>query len=404
MNVRRLQKAVAGIALLLIVALAGQAMALRMESVGPARPELSPSQPGWPHGLAKVLGHPSRVYSQDTNGSQSVYFQCDADKIQEIVQQFAKMRVRDHRVQLQSGTPKVESFDGREFPYNIRLQVTGGLTLGMYRLKGDNASTFEPMLTIFANEETTATIKTLKWPAHLIIKNEVEDLALDHDPQHTVPDRQLWHAAANFENGKPAVDFEASVQTKVTLWEKDNPLGIELGQITHEGKFSAPFSKAETARLDEGQLWMTMTVGNWATKAQPDHQRFEFDNFKLDAGQTKPVVALKPQLYYGRILFEDDSPAIFDPEPWPSASVQVSFPYAGQVRPDKNGDFKVMLTKEQLKNLRARRKDKNIYVPLYHTKGQSRALHVFDAALLTTDKEKPGVVKIPKPIPLNPDF
>ena len=144
---------------------------------------------------------------------------------------------------------------------------------------------------------------------------------------------------------------------------------------------------------------MTMMVGNWLTKAKPTDARLEIASFHTDPASAKKVIVAKPALYYGQILFEDGTPAILDPAPWPGAEIHLSFPYAGMVQPNKKGMFKLSLTKDQFKDLSSKRDRKNIYVPSYEKKNQSTALHAFPVSKLTMDEAKPGVVKLPRPGP-----
>ena len=385
------------IASVLALGFAGEAFGLLMETVGPLKGDHLHAQPGWPGGLLGVMGHPSRVYSRDVNGSETVYFDSKVEQVVELIDLFSKMRCRDLNVRLVQSSSPVTSMEGVAYPHNVRLDVTGGIALGMMRLEGKTSSTHEPALTIFVDEDLHASLEALDWPKHLIIDNDVPDL--DVKAGRTPPGREVWHTTIDFEDGKPAVDFESGLQTTVMLWEKTQPVGINLGRVTHKGTFAAPFSKEEIARFAKGEMWMTMTVGNWLTKAKPTDTRLEIVSFNVDPAFAKKAIAFKPALYYGQILFEDGSPAILDPLPWPGAELMVSFPYAGHVTPDKNGKFKVSFTKDQLKALASKRDRKNVYIPSYTTANQSTALHAFPASKLSMDEAKPGVIKIPKPLP-----
>ena len=68
----------------------------------------------------------------------------------------------------------------------------------------------------------------------------------------------------------------------------------------------------------------------------------------------RPVRIKKPVFYHGRILFEDGSPPILNPVPWPGAEIRIDFPYAGSPRIDSKGYFKVYFTKEQYEKIKAR--------------------------------------------------
>ncbi len=111
----------------------------------------------------------------------------------------------------------------------------------------------------------------------------------------------------------------------------------------------------------------------------------------------KPVIIRSPKFYYGRILFEDGSPPVIVPEPWPGAKIMVDFSYAGSPQINSQGYFKVFFTKEQYEKAKAQKVRKNIYIPNYNEKGSSTARFAFPVALLSQDKTNAGVVKIPRP-------
>lgn len=383
-------------ACLLALGVAGTASGLMMENIGPLGKERLHPQMGWPDGLLDVMGHPSRVYSRDVNGSETVYFKADFGQTAEMIDLFSKMRCRDLVVRLHTSMPPAVAMKGGVFAHNIRLDFTGGIGLGMKRIEAKEASTFDPVLNILVDEESLDFMEACDWPANLIIVNDVPDL--DVQGKRKRPARELWHTKVDFEDGKPAVDFESGLQTTITLWEKDHPIGMNIGRVTYKGTFAAPFSKNEIERLKSGELWMTMTVGNWLQKAKPTDPRLAIDAFAMDPDSAKKSVVTKPALYYGQLLFDDGTPAVLDPAPWPGAELQVSFSFAGMVRPDKNGKFKVSFTKKQLEKLKGKREGKNIYVPSYTEKNQSTALHTFPVGKLSMDEARPGVVKIPKPV------
>ncbi len=158
-------------------------------------------------------------------------------------------------------------------------------------------------------------------------------------------------------------------------------------------------SEKEIADLKNSMAWLTVTIGNFLVKAAKTDMRFPVEKLTRVEEQAKPVQVNVPSYYHGRLLFEDGSPPILDPAPWPGAEIMVDFPYTGPAIFDSDGHFKVSLTKEQYKKLAARKDQRNIYIPSYQRKGSSAALYAFPASLLSQDKAKAGVVKIPRPEP-----
>jgi hypothetical protein len=141
-----------------------------------------------------------------------------------------------------------------------------------------------------------------------------------------------------------------------------------------------------------------MTVGNRLTQPKKSDPRFPAALLALEREKAAPHKIYRPQYYYyGRVLFEDGSPAILDPNPWPGAEIEVSFPYARPATLDAEGYFKVVLLPDQFANLKARKPSKNIYCPTVD-RNRSRAADAFPPGLLSQDKAKAGVVRIAKPI------
>jgi hypothetical protein len=116
--------------------------------------------------------------------------------------------------------------------------------------------------------------------------------------------------------------------------------------------------------------------------------------------QAKPVKVQGPAYYYGRILFEDGSPAILDSSLWKgNAEIWIDFPYAGMAQLDSEGYFKVYFSQEQYEKVKADRVRNNIVVPDSQQINTSRAMYAFPISELSQDKSKAGVVKIPHPKP-----
>ncbi len=151
------------------------------------------------------------------------------------------------------------------------------------------------------------------------------------------------------------------------------------------------------ADLEAGRTRLTATVANYLTKPRRADPRIPVERLTRDKDQARPIPIEIPGYYYGRILFEDGTPPVVDPAPWPGAEIWVSFPFVGRVQLDAEGYFKVLLTKEQLEKLKADKPHENIYVPDYVKTRTFGARAVYPAGLLSPDKTTAGVVKIPRP-------
>jgi hypothetical protein len=374
---------------------------LATDRLGPDKDHNHPThaQPGWPHGMVKILQHDSRVYSIWVNGNENFYFQSTPDEIGELIKLFSETRLRDHVVAIKkAGKPEVKPFDvPQPVPYNVNLHLLDGIALAMTREQGE-AKTFDPTLTIYIDpDDDMADLKQIVIPSNIILKSEIPDWPAGG--RNVEPERTHWHAEVQFENGKPAADFEGGVSTKVTYWKEDEEHPVRLGTVGHKGAFKAAFSDKEIADLKSGKAWLTMTVGNHLVDPARDHPRLAVGSLVLNPGNAKPVVIGQPGYFHGRILFEDGSPAILDPEPWPGGQISLSFPYVGTAELDQDGYFRIHFTPEQIEKMKARKASKNIYVPSFEEKGRSTALHAYPVQDLSLHKEKAGELRIPRPGP-----
>jgi hypothetical protein len=114
---------------------------------------------------------------------------------------------------------------------------------------------------------------------------------------------------------------------------------------------------------------------------------------KVPAGST----ALDKRAYYGRVLFDDGTPAAFDPGPWRRAKVHVDV-LRGSGDVDDQGYFRADLTEKEFDSLVTEKATYGIYCPVPGEEGVSTQVASFPAKLLSPDKSQAGIVKIFKPI------
>jgi hypothetical protein len=364
------------------------------EHIGPVTTHPVVSQPDWPKGIVGIPRHISRVYSIWVNGNENFYFKCTVEEINELLAIFAKTRMRDHIVRIESGVKKVSTFAKDEIEYNVQLQIVAGIVLSFAREEMRDDLPLEPRLTILTGDDNSL-VNKLKWPANVIVESEIPDFTINS--KNTKPKRNVYYGLCEFADGSPPVEFVKGVNSRITLWEENEPNGIGVGRIDNKGYIMLLLSDAELADLKKGRTWLTMTIGNWLVKAKKSNARFPVEMLTKNKEQTRPVKVAAPSYYYGKILFEDGSPPILDPPPWPGAEIRVDIRYGGYTEIDPQGYFKVSLTKEHYEKLIAEKSQRNIYIPDMVKKGRARAEHTFPANLLSRDKEKAGILKIPRP-------
>jgi hypothetical protein len=391
-----MRKIILFIVLFTISGVAQISYGLATEQVGPDSANRHPTvaQLDWPKGIVEIPRHESRVYSIWVNGNENFYFKTTAEQINELISLFSKARMRDHVARIRSGMGKTRTFGGEEIEYNVSLQIVTGIVLFVAREEKREDLPLEPELTILTGDER-AILNQLRWPGNVIVQSELPGVSIKSN--RVKPKRDFYYGRLEFEDGSPPVEFVRGIKSWITLWEQDAEDGINVGSVNNKGYFTVLLSGEELANFKKGKLWLTVTIANFLTDARKTDQRFPIEMLTRDKDKAQPVKVRGPKYYYGRILFEDGSAPILNPPPWPGAEIQVDFPYAGGAAIDSQGYFKVHFSEEQYEKVKAEKVRKNIYIPDYSEKGQSTARFAFPVALLSQDKTKAGVVKIPRP-------
>jgi protocatechuate 3,4-dioxygenase beta subunit len=120
------------------------------------------------------------------------------------------------------------------------------------------------------------------------------------------------------------------------------------------------------------------------------------------SGATIDVTLRPKRLYYGRILFNDGTPAVIRPAPWPGAGTNAQLIGRGGAwrqtvgAPDDEGYFRVHLSEDQFRDTQAGKAELQVY--MRYKKGRARDEAMAPTmGLLARDKEKAGVAKVPRP-------
>ncbi|MBN1975413.1 MAG: hypothetical protein JW787_17385 [Sedimentisphaerales bacterium] len=352
------------------------------------------SQPSWPKGIYEITNLDSREYSIWVNGNENFYFNGDVEEINEMINLFSKVAIRDHVVQILSDKGTTKTFGGVEIGYNVRLQLVEGIALFMTREEQRESLPLEPCLSILTGGDNSI-IEKLKWPDNIIIEKFIPEIPVKSKMQQ--PKRDYYYGLLEFADGSPSQEFVSGVKSRITLWQKDVNDGINIGDVNNKGYFTILLSEVELANLKTGKMWLTCTIANYLTEAKKTDQKFPVEMLVKEKEKAESVKVAGLPYYYGRILFEDGSPAIADSSIWKGSEIHVDFSYAGMGHIDSEGYFKVFFTPEQYKKAQESKERKNIYVPTGPNSG--RAMHTFPVTELSQDKSKAGVVKIPRPVP-----
>lgn len=406
-----------------VLAISGCVFGLAQEQFGPAAIDRLSWSPDWPEGTKELLAHESRVYSFWVNGSDSVYFDAGPQEVNELLGLFSEMAILDHEVWVESGRQTRQSFHKESVEYNVFFSSPGGISL---RVPGETVQGWQlPTLYVYA-DPAGELFKTIKMPANLIVHSDLPECPTT-DLQK--PQRKPYVTRFLLKDGSPA--FGESYQTKIALWEKGREQGWVLGSVGFQGIFEMYFSEAELAALQCGDMWLTVTFGNYMITPKRTDQRIDVecltphiplternDDESLKALQessfikrvtfeyanAKCFVVEHPEtaVYYGRVMFEDGRPAVMDPNVWKGrSSIFVSMPFH-HCDVDEDGYFSAVYSVEQFAELCKTEKSGGIYLPVADKPNSSRSVAKYPVGLLSADKAKAGIIRIPEPVPPQP--
>lgn len=220
-------------------------------------------------------------------------------------------------------------------------------------------------------------------------------------------EEKAWYGRVLFEDGIPAVPDLPGLKTQIIVWGQDYTMGSTVAIVDENGYFTALMPDKGMEQLKSGKAWLTASIA----KANIHH--------KVQKGKRIPVELLSPQrdkagvlriirpkVYYGRILYENDKPGVPERAPWPGARVYVVLRYSpatsrsggitedlGDV--DEQGYFMAFLTDKQLKQIKDGELKIQIYHPSYEQKRHSYPIGIFPGKMLTTEQNKAIGYKFP---------
>ncbi|MBI4578721.1 MAG: HEAT repeat domain-containing protein, partial [Planctomycetes bacterium] len=185
---------------------AGSAHGLGQEEFGPSDQVSSSSD--WPVGVREVLVHPSRVYSFWVNGNEQAYFEGDLDAINEVIDLYSKIRMKDHDLIVLPGTGEARSFSGQTVYYMLGFEVPSGIYLHHAMEKAKTGLyTLTPRLTLKTDSDLAKDLDRIRIPGNITLK------ALPYEPADCIrtlksSDRYDQSLAARRlgEIGPPAVE------------------------------------------------------------------------------------------------------------------------------------------------------------------------------------------------------
>ena len=171
-----------------------------------------------------------------------------------------------------------------------------------------------------------------------------------------------------------------------------NMVGYHVPFVSKDGRF----------KLD------ALPMGEYRVMAIPFNiQAYERDwdpRAVLEVGQTTVLnlEVVAKNIFYGRVLFEDGSPAVIKPAPWPEAKTSIIMPMGRGQRAravatvGEDGYFTVHLNQREIEQLRSGESRLIINVPTAE-KGRRKSMGEFPFELVAEQRDKAGAVKIKRP-------
>ncbi|MHC4097501.1 MAG: M56 family metallopeptidase, partial [Planctomycetota bacterium] len=173
------------------------------------------------------------------------------------------------------------------------------------------------------------------------------------------------------------------IRTKVYRMDVDNT----------EGSFTV-----EDLPAGNYKIWVIPKDGEYNDRRYDDVRETVF----IEEGEDIKKVIEVPTKYvlYGRVLFEDGSPAVVEPTPWPGAKSSILVPMGRRARGiadiDDDGYFAVYLSVREHENLKSGRDQLMVNIPTSQ-EGRRKTVGKFPFEILAEDRDKAGVIRVKRP-------
>jgi hypothetical protein len=215
--------------------------------------------------------------------------------------------------------------------------------------------------------------------------------------EKTAKVRSVFYGRVELGDASPEKTLGGGLKTYIIKWDEGAPAPTKVTEVERDGSFAVGFSDQDLSSLKSNKSRLTLNVVKFMLENTVHAEPLPFEILVSDPNKA-PVITINLPLYYGRVLYEDGTPAVLDSIPWPGARIRVDL--KGESEIDSEGYFQVYLTEKQRKGLEAGNLDDRgyVYFPYFEKRNSSRSVARFPANLLSPDKSKAGVVKIAKPV------
>jgi hypothetical protein len=382
--------------LLFLPALAGGYF-LATEQIGPdppGRPTFE--QPDWPRGLVDLARLQTRVYSRWVNGDERFFFQADIQGVNEILSLFSRVRIEEHDLLFGTGEGRLQTFRGLPIEYNVELHVPGGISLAFNTRVGQQVQS-EPELILLVGSNPEL-LGRLSIPANTRVQagDQIKS-RLPREVDFEKPAKAIYFGRVAFADGTPAApQFSIHIRTYVVRWDEGYSEGIRVAEVNSNGLFSINAAEKDMEAYRSGRRRLTVHTGQSWKDGLEKGVTFPVAYLSKNMDEAKTLtIGRAESIYYGRILFEDGSPALLDKAQWGNLRLRVG-DLAAEI--DEQGYFQIYLRDEEYQERKVGNERLLIYLPDPQRPGRSVGKPLFPVGLLSRDKASAGTITIPRPV------
>jgi len=203
--------------------------------------------------------------------------------------------------------------------------------------------------------------------------------------------------------GVPIREFTANISA-LANWKELEEVYSEESEDANGGYVKSTWFNQEVNSEDGVFRLENVPAGKYRIRIIPKEKRYEWHRQEvvLADGKTTNLALEVPSKHvlYGRVLFEDGSPAVIKPEPWPGAKTRILVPVGRRARGiatvEEDGYFAAYVDERELEQLKSIGSSLIINVPTTQ-QGRRKTVGRFPFELLSTEKSKAGVFKVSRP-------
>jgi hypothetical protein len=218
---------------------------------------------------------------------------------------------------------------------------------------------------------------------------------------------KVWYGRVLFDDGTPAVSDAPQRKTQVITGMQGSRWGRTVAIVDDKGYFTALIPEEGMRALQSGEAWLTVSI----TEEKAFHEdtpgtRFPVDLLSSEHDKAGVLTIHRPQVYHGRILYENGRPAVPPAPPWPGARVWAILRYtpatstdAGATERlsdvDKQGYFTAYLDDELFKRITDGQVQIEVYHPSYEEANVSYPIGQYPADMLARERSSATGYELP---------